>query len=170
MKKKQAKIIFGILGLAIATTVIFFLWKTLVSEKEVAPVVSPADFVESKRHALDLLGGLVNHGFHVRDEVWEVSLKPKKMELLELTLFAGNQYWFAVSASSPAQRLKLALYDDQGNPVMLDLWKDDHVMPGARTAGGVLVARSGKYYVGVELLDEEENMRVIPASLVYAYQ
>ncbi len=169
MKKKQVKMILVGLVLGAVGMSLFLLKKNLVQEKK-EPVVSPADFVDSKRHALDLLGGLVNHGFRVRDEVWEISLKPKKMELLELTLFAGNQYWFAVSASSPAQRLKLALYDDQGNPVTLDLWKDDHVMPGARTAVGLLVARSGNYYVGVELLDEEGSARPIPASLVYAYQ
>jgi len=168
MKKKQIKIIFVGLSLAVIAGGLFFLQKNLVQEKR-APVVSAADFVDSKRHSLGLLGGLVNHGFRVRDEVWEVSLRPKKMELLQLTLFSGNQYWFAASASSPAQRLKLALYDNEGNPVTLDLWKDDHAVLGARIAGGLLVARSGNYYVGLELLDEEGG-KPIPASLVYAYQ
>ena len=169
MKKKQVKMILLGLVLGAVGMSLFLLRKNLVQEKT-GLVVSPADFVDSKRHALDLLGGLVNHGFRVRDEIWEVSLKPKKMELLELTLFSGNQYWFAVSASLPAQRLKLALYDDAGNPVALDLWKDDHVVPGARIAGGLLVARSGNYYVGLELLDEEGSVETVPASLVYAYQ
>ncbi len=157
-------LVLGAVGMSL-----FLLRKNLVQEK-IEPVVSPADCVDSKRHALDLLGGLVNHGFRVRDEVWAVSLRPKKMELLQLTLFSGNQYWFAVSASSPAQRLKLALYDDEGNPVTLDFWKDDHAIPGARMAGGLLVARSGNYYVGLELLDEEGSVGAVPASLVYAYQ
>lgn len=169
MKKKQVKMIFVGLVLGVIAMSLFFSRKNLVQEKR-ETVVSPADFVDSKRHALDLLGALVNHGFRVRDEVWAVSLRPKKMELLQLTLFSGNQYWFAVSASPPAERLKLALYDDDGNPVMLDLWKDDHVVPGARIAGGLLVARSGNYYIGVELLDEEGGATAVPASLVYAYQ
>jgi len=169
MKKKQIKIIFVGLSLAVIAGGLFFLQKNLVQEKR-EPVVSPADFVDSKRYALDLLGGLVNRGFRVRDEVWEVSLSPKKLELLQLTLFAGNQYWFAAAASAPAQRLKLALYDSEGNPVALDLWKDDHAIPGARMAGGLIVNRSGNYYVGLELLEEEESRGVVPASLVYAYQ
>lgn len=169
MKKKQVKMIFVGLVLGLIATSLFLLRKNLVQEKT-EMVVSPADFVDSKRHALDLLGGLVNHGFRVRDEVWAVSLRPKKMELLQLTLFSGNQYWFAVAASSPAQRLKLALYDDEGNLVTLDLWKDDHLVPGARLAGGILVSRSGNYYVGLELLDEEGSVEAVPASLVYAYQ
>ena len=169
MKKKQVKMIFVGLFLGAVGMSLFLLRKNLVQEKK-EPVVSPANFVDSKRHALDLLGGLVNHGFRVRDEVWEVSLRPKKMELLQLTLFSGNQYWFAASASLPAQRVKLALYDDAGNPVTLDLWQDDHVVPGARIAGGLLVARSGNYYVGLELLDEEGSAGAVPASLVYAYQ
>lgn len=168
MKKKQLNIIVAGLLLFVAATVLFFSRKNLIYEKP-EPVVSPADFVESKRHALDLLGGLANHGFRVRDEAWEISLAPKKMELLQLTLFSGNQYWFAVAASAPAERLKLALYDDEGSPVTLDLWKDDRAVPGARVAGGLLVARSGNYYVGIELL-EEAGGKPIPASLVYAYQ
>ena len=168
MKKKHIKIIFSGLFLA-AIGVSFFILQKNWSQEKVTTAVSPADFSDSKRHALDLLGGLVNHGFRVRDAAWEVSLRPKKMELLQLTLFSGNQYWFAVSASSPAARLKLALYDDAGNSVPLDLWKDDHLVPGARIAGGVLIPRSGNYYVGLELLDEEGEGSA-PASLVYAYQ
>ncbi|MBM3856970.1 MAG: hypothetical protein FJ390_03290 [Verrucomicrobia bacterium] len=152
----------------IAIAVLFFLRKNFVSENR-EPSVSPADFVDSKRHALDLLGALVNRGFRVRDEVWEISLRPRKMELLQLTLFAGNQYWFAVAASAPAQRLKLALYDDEGRPVALDLWKDDHAISGARIAGGLVITCSGNYYVGVELLEEADG-KTVPASLVYAYQ
>lgn len=166
--------IFVGLSLVIIALGLFLLRKNLVPEKSVQ-VVSPADFVESKRHALDLLGGLVNRGFRVRDEVWEISLRPKKMELLQLTLFAGNQYWFAAAASVPAEKLKLALYDNEGNPVALDLWKDDHTIPGARMAGGIVATRSGNYYVGVELLEEDGKEAVptsqgVPASLVYVYQ
>ncbi len=169
MKKKQIKIIFGAVILVFIGSALSLLRGNLIPEKKV-PVIAPADFVESKRHALDLLGGLVNHGFRVRDEIWEISLRPKKKELLQLTLFAGNQYWFAASASAPAQRLKLALYDNDGSPVALDLWKDDHSISGARMAGGVVVSRSGNYYVGLELLEEEGAREAVPASLVYAYQ
>lgn len=168
MKKKQIKIIFGAFLLTCIGIALFLLQGSFISEKKV-PTMAPADFVESKRRALDLLGGLVNHGFRVRDEVWEISLRPKKMELLQLTLFAGNQYWFAASASAPAERLKLTLYDNEGNPLLLDLWKDDHAIPGARMAGGLVIARSGNYYVGMEVV-EEEGEKAVPASLVYAYQ
>lgn len=169
MKKNQIKPIFIILVSALITiTAFLFFRKNYALEKKVSPI-SPADFVESKRHALDLLGGLVNSGFRVRDEVWEVSLKPRKMELLQLTLFAGNQYWFAVAASAPAERLKLGLYDNEGSPIALDLWKDDRNLPGARIAGGLIVTHSGNYYIGIELI-EEGNKEPVPASLVYAYQ
>lgn len=168
MKKKQMKFIFSLLFVGALAVMFLFLKKNFTVDKPL-PVVSPADFVDSKRHALDLLGGLMNHGFRVRDEVWEVSLASKKLELLEITLFAGNQYWFAAAASEPAQRLKLALYDDMGNPVALDLWKDDHLIPGARIAGGVVISHSGNYYIGIELMDEEGEDPV-PTSLVYAYQ
>ncbi len=168
MKKKEIKIIFVLLVLGI-TIVGLFLGQRLFIQEKPAPAISPADFVESKRRALDLLGGLLNHGFRVRDEVWEVSLRPQKMELLQLTLFAGNQYWFAAAAPVPARRLKLALYDDRGNPIPLDLWKDDHLLPGARVAGGLVVDHSGNYYVGLESFEDDEE-KIVPASLVYAYQ
>lgn len=169
MKKKQPKIIFALIFVLVVATMIFFVKQNFVSEKKIL-TIAPADFVESKRCSLDLLGGLVNHGFRVRDEVWEICLSPQKMELLQLTLFAGNQYWFAASASAPAKRLKLTLYDEEGSPVSLDLWKDDHTIPVARVAGGLVVTRSGNYYVGLELAEEEGTREAVPASLVYAYQ
>lgn len=169
MKKKQVKLIFGILVFALMVITALLFFRQNFALKKSTTLISPADFVESKRHALDLLGRLVNSGFRVRDEVWEVSLKPKKIELLQLTLFAGNQYWFAVAASAPAERLKLGLYDNEGSPIALDLWKDDRNLPGARIAGGLIVTHSGNYYIGIELI-EEENKEAVPASLVYAYQ
>jgi hypothetical protein len=167
MKNKQVILIFALLVLVAIGIGLFFLQGNLLEEKTRIDF-SSTDVIDSKRDALDFLGGLVNEGFHVRDEAWEVFLTPKKMELLELTLFAGNQYWFAVSASTPAKRLKLALYDDEGNPVKLDLKKNDCALSGACLAGGLLVSRSGNYYVGLELL-EERGKGPVRATLVYAY-
>jgi len=58
MKEKQVKMILVGLVLGAFGMSLFLLRKNLVQEKT-GLVVSPADFVDSKRHALDLLGGLV---------------------------------------------------------------------------------------------------------------
>ena len=169
MKKKQiVTILVGLILFLLSLCLLFVQRRKTQEETAMRLPLSPADFVVSKRYALDLLGGLVNRGFSVRDAIWEVSLSRHKIELLHLTLFAGNQYWFA-AASSSAQRLKLSLYNDAGDQIPLDLWKDDHTIPGARVAGGLLISKSGNYYVGLELLDEEGG-RAVPASLAYAYQ
>ena len=139
-----------------------------------APSPAPTDaeealFAVSKKNALDLAGALINDGFRNRDGVWNLSLTPGKMNLLEVTLFAGNQYWFVAAATPPAQTLKITCYDSEGHPVVLDSWKDNHAVPGARKAAGFLAAKSGNYFIGLTLVDSDHNQSA-DASFIYAYK
>ena len=131
--------------------------------------VSSSDFVDSKRNVLNLVGALINNEFRARDGLWEVTLSPEKPLFLQVSLFSGNQYWFAAAASLPAKRLKLTLYDAGGRALQLDSWKDDGSVPVARIAGGIVAPQSGNYFVGLELLESQENANA-HASLVYAYK
>jgi len=126
-------------------------------------------FSSTKCHALELAGALMNHGFRVRDDAWMVTLTPKTPVFLQVTLFEGNQYWFIAAASTPARSLKLKLYDAFGTPLPLDSWKDNHTIPGGRAAAGMKAPHSGKYFVSLELMSAQGNVKV-DTSLIYAYQ
>lgn len=142
--------------------------ETSSSVSDVIPALTESA-AASKRQALDVAGALVNHGFRVRDGVWTVNLEPKHPLFLQITLFSGNEYWFAAAASVPATALKVTLYDSTGHPLKLDTWKDTMTAPGIRTAGGFVAPRSGKYFVGLELLNSKNNASA-DASLVYLYK
>ena len=126
-------------------------------------------FATAKRNALDLVGALVNDGFRVRDGDWMVTLIPKKPVFLQVTLFAGNQYWFAAAVTPPGDKLKLSTYDATGHSIKLDTWCDNEAVSGAKIAGGFIAPKSGKYFVGIELVDSKENTKA-DACLIYAYK
>lgn len=131
-------------------------------------------FAANKRTALDLSGALINDGFRNRDGVWNISLTPGKVSLLELTLFEGNQYWFVAAAAPPAKTLKITCYDHEGHPVKLDSWKESNTPQGAKTAAGFLAPKSGSYFVGLSftgsgLVSAQESQNA-DASLIYAYK
>ncbi len=135
------------------------------------PVVVSTDtvFAESKRNALDLVGALINDGFRNRDGVWNLTLTPGQTSFLQVTLFAGNQYWFVAAAKLPAELLKITCYDHEGHPIKLDSWKDNLAIPGARRAAGFLAPKSGNYFIGLSLVESHGNSPA-DASLVYAYK
>lgn len=123
----------------------------------------------AKRNALDLAEALLNDGFRVRDGAWSVALTPKEPQLLQVTLFSGNQYWFIAAAAPPAAALQVTLYDSAGHCLKLNTWKDDLNIPGARAAEGFVAPHSGKYFVKLELLKSQEKAKA-EACLVYAYK
>ena len=159
-----------LLSILLGITIVNQVRSQLAAAKERAlEAASTAAIVESKRNAFDLIEALVNHGFRARDGVWTIKLTPKKPVFLELTLFSGNQYWFAAAAALPAHHLKLTLYDATGHSLPLDLWKDNLMVPGARIAGGIVAPHSERYFIGLELIDSQDDARVY-GTLVYAYK
>ena len=141
--------------------------------REAVLPVNPAAPVptEARRLALETAGAFVNDGFRVRDGEWAISLAKEAPSFLQVTLFAGNRYWFVAAAPDPGARIRVTLYDESGHPVEGERWQDRGA-PGAagfRTAAGVAPERSGKYFVGMELL---ESTREAPTdvSLVYAFK
>lgn len=126
-------------------------------------------FATAKRSALDLSGALINDGFRVRDDAWNVSLIPGKISILEVTLFEGNQYWFVAAATLPAKTLKITCYDHEGNPIKLDSWKETNTPQGAKNAAGFVAPKSGCYFVGLSFVGSHGSQKA-DASLIYAYK
>jgi hypothetical protein len=117
--------------------------------------------VEARRVALDLAGAFSNDGFKLRDGVWLGNLEPGKPQVIQVNLYAGNEYWFALGATSKAKKLTVTVYDETGKVVECEPYQE-----GATAAAGFSPDASGPYYVKIELTEGD------PASfcLVYCYK
>jgi hypothetical protein len=126
--------------LLLTLTCVFFAVATLhaVSDGEVA----------ARRTALDIAGAFTNDGFKLRDGNWSGSLEPGKPKLIQVNLYAGNQYWFTLGATSAGKKLQITVYDESGKPVKTDPFQDTSV-----AAAGFSPDNSGIYFVKVEIIE-----------------
>ena len=65
--------------------------------------------------------------------------------LVQVNLYAGNQYWFSVATADPKTDVTIDLYDETGKLVKTDPYADAH-----RAAAGFAPEASGPYYVRIE--------------------
>ncbi len=117
--------------------------------------------VEAHKDVLDLVGAFTNDGFKIRDGHWTGTLKPSEHALVVVNLYAGNQYWFAVSAVEPAKKVEVSVYDETGKQVAAESYNE-----GDRAAAGFSPTNSGQYYVSVGLVEGGESS----FCLVYSYK
>ena len=117
--------------------------------------------VEAHKDVLDLVGAFTNEGFKIRDGHWSGTLKPSEHALVAVNLYAGNQYWFAVSAVEPAKKVEVSVYDETGKQVATESYNE-----GDRAAAGFSPTSSGQYYVSVGLVEGDESS----FCLVYSYK
>lgn len=114
-----------------------------------APLHAATDAeVEARRVALDLAGAFSNDGFKLRDGVWLGTLEPGKPKLIQVNLYAGNEYWFALGATDKAKKLAVTVFDETGKPVEAEPYQE-----GATAASGFSPTASGPYFVKVELTE-----------------
>lgn len=114
--------------------------------------------IEARRVALELAGAFSNDGFKLRDGVLTGSLETGKGRIIQVNLYAGNRYWFALGATNKAKKLAVTIYDETGKPVESEPYQE-----GATAAAGFSPEASGPYYVKVELVEGE------PVSFCLAY-
>jgi hypothetical protein len=119
------------------------------------------DLVAARSAALDLAGGFGNDGFKLRDGFWSGSLKAGQAKVVQVNLYAGNQYWFTLAAVGTAKKVAVSIYDESGKPVTMESHQD-----GARAAAGFSPTASGPYLVKLEIVDGEPSA----AALVYSYK
>ncbi len=117
--------------------------------------------VAARKTALELAGAFSNAGFKIRDGHWSTDIRPGEARILQVNLFAGNQYWFSVGATHDAREMKVTVFDENGKMVESQLYAD-----GPTAAAGFAPSASGPYYVRVEEIEGE------PATfcLLYSYQ
>jgi len=125
--------------------------------------VADIDSAEAKARsaALELAGAFSNDGYKIRDGFYFGALDPKKGAVIEVNLFAGNEYWFCAAANDPARKIAVEIYDENGKPV-----EQQHYGDGATAAAGVVAATSGKFLAKVSLLEGEAS----DFCLVYCYK
>ena len=73
--------------------------------------------VQARKDALDVAAAFSNDGFKIRDGHWCGVVKPHDHSLVAVNLYAGNQYWFSASATEPAKKIAVSVYDETGKQV-----------------------------------------------------
>ena len=139
--------------------------------RETLPPTNPSHPVptEARRLALESAGAFTNEGFRIRDAEWAFTLNKGTKAFLQVTLFAGNHYWFVTASPNPGAKLRVTLYDRIGNPLKTQQWQEMGEHGGSRAAAGIAPERSGRYFVGVEILDAPNDLP-LDCSLVIAYK
>ncbi len=117
--------------------------------------------VEARRVALEVAGAFSNDGFKLRDGVWAGTLESGKPQIVQVNLYAGNEYWFALGATKGAKKLAVTIYDETGAKVESERYQD-----AATAAEGFSPDASGPYYVKVELSEGESSS----FCLIYCYK
>jgi hypothetical protein len=118
---------------------------------DATPAATPAPAADNsgagpraRASVLDLAGAFSNDGYKIRDGFYFGELDPKKGAVIEVNLYAGNEYWFCAAANDPVRKIVVQVFDEKGKPV-----EQQHFDDGARAAAGVVAGTSGKYLVKV---------------------
>jgi hypothetical protein len=120
------------------------------------------DQVAARESALEVAGAWSsNGGFKTRDGYWTGTLKAGQAKIIQVNLYAGNQYWFTAAGSAKARKVAVNVYDETGKPVTGEAFED-----GARAAAGFSPTASGPYFVKIQVVEGESS----GVALVYSYK
>ncbi|HEV7403107.1 MAG TPA: hypothetical protein VGO11_09285 [Chthoniobacteraceae bacterium] len=106
------------------------------------------DEVAARKVAYEIAGAFTNEGFKMRDGCWSGKIELKKAQIIQVNLYAGNQYWFSLGATGAAKKLSVSIYDETGKPLAFEPFTDE-----GKAAAGFAPAASGSYYIKVEELE-----------------
>lgn len=121
------------------------------------------DEVTARNLALLTAGAFAEDAFKLRDGNWTGTFEMSKPKVIQVNLYAGNQYWFTLGATKNARKVSVSVFDENGKAMeSLPYQKEDAPV----AAAGFAPEASGSYYVKVE---ETEGQ---PASfcLIYSYK
>lgn len=100
--------------------------------------------VAAHEAVLDLAGAFTNDGFKLRDGYFSGVLQAGQAVVVQVNLYAGNQYWFTAATSDPKTSVTLSLYDEAGKLLDTNHYKEPH-----RSAAGFSPDNSGPFYVRI---------------------
>jgi hypothetical protein len=112
-----------------------------------------ADEVTARKNALELAGAFTNDGFKLRDGHWSGPIKTGEGKLIQVNLYAGNEYYFSVAGAEKAKKFGLSVYDETGAVITIE----EPYQEGATAAVGFSPTASGPYYIKVEELEGEPS-------------
>ena len=121
--------------------------------------------VAARRGALGVAGAFTNDGFKIRDGNFTGVLKDKQTSIVQVNLYAGNQYWFSVSTADPATKVSLALFDEAGQLLKTDPYADAN-----NAAAGFAPEISGPYYVQIRGVSGAGATSPATFCLIYSYK
>ncbi len=114
-----------------------------------APLLAATDDeISARRRAGDVAGAFGNDGFKLRDGSWSGTFETGKAKVIQVNLYAGNQYWFTLGAAASAKKVKVSVYDETGKLMESDPYQDVSV-----AAAGFAAQTSGSYYIKIEELE-----------------
>jgi hypothetical protein len=120
--------------------------------------------VAARRTALEIAGAFTNEGFKLRDGNWADSFEPGKPKIVQVNLYAGDQYWFTLGATPTAKKVMITIYDETGKPVKIDA---DHSFQDPSVAAlGYSPDHSGTFFLKVEVTEGA----AADFCLVYSYK
>jgi hypothetical protein len=102
--------------------------------------------ITARKNALEVAGAFTNEGFKLRDGHWAGSIKVGESKLIQVNLYAGNEYYFAVSGTEKAKKMAVSIFDETGAPIQIE----EPYQEGVSAAIGLSPVASGPYYVKVE--------------------
>lgn len=134
--------------------------QTPVPESGVRPEPTEAT-ATAQRKALELAAAFSNDGFKIRDGRWTSLLPAGQKQVLEVHLFAGNQYWFSASVAEEGANPRLVLRDSEGTEMPVLTYSTD-----SDFALGVLPKKSGIYHLELQTAHPEPSTFCV----VYSYK
>jgi hypothetical protein len=128
-----------------------------------APAVAAPTDAEVAAHklALDVATAFTNDGFKIRDGTWTGALESGKSKLVQVNLYAGNEYWFSAGTSPGAKSIAVNVFDENGKPLESEPFNED-----GKAAAGFAPEVSGPYYIKIELLEGAPTT----FCLIYSYK
>jgi hypothetical protein len=138
-----------------------FIALALLFGSATAPGLPTDEEVAARQVALEVAGAFQNDGFKLRDGIWSGRLEKGATKVIQVNLFAGNEYWFVLGAVAPAKKVQISVFDETGAPVEAEPYDGD-----ASSAAGFSPGVSGPYYVKIALLEGD------PAAfcMLYSYK
>lgn len=122
---------------------------TLAASLALSPLHAATDGeVEARRVALELAGAFSNDGFKLRDGVAMGTLEAGKPKVVQVNLYAGNEYWFSLAASGKAKKVAVTVFDETGKKIDAEPYQE-----GVTAAAGFSPGASGPYFIKLELVE-----------------
>ncbi len=122
------------------------------TEETTAPATDDAE-PKARSAALELAGAFSNDGYKIRDGFYFGDLAPGKPAVIEVNLFAGNEYWFCGAANDPTRKIAVQVFDEDGNLVKDQQLYED----GTKAASGIVAPSSGKFLVRIALAEGDKG-------------